>query len=126
AADKSSGSVTLTLTSSGNGNCNAVSDAMTITITSPPTANAGIDKTVCGNNANVTLSGAVTIASGGQWTTSGTGTFSPNATTLNATYIPGAADISSGAVNLILTTTGNGGCVAVTDTMHVTITSAPT
>src|SRR6185436_16050782 len=101
AADKISGSLTLTLTSSGNGNCNAVSDAMIVTITSAPAANAGIDQTVCGNNANVSLNGAVTIATGGSWSSSGTGTFSPNGSTLNATYVPGAADISSGSVYLI-------------------------
>ena len=126
AADISSGNASITLASSGNGNCNAVSDAMTITITAPPTASAGIDQTVCGNNANISLNGSVAIASGGQWTTSGTGSFSPDGTTLNATYIPGASDISSGFVYLTLTTSGNGGCNAVTDSMYAAITPAPT
>src|SRR6185436_20410621 len=99
---------------------------MTTTITPAPTANAGTDQTVCANNANVSLSGSVVVASGGAWTTSGTGTFSPNNTDLNATYIPSAADKAAGTRTLTLTTTCNGNCVAVNDAMVVTITTAPT
>jgi hypothetical protein len=108
AAELANGFVNLTLTTTGNGNCNAVSDQMTITFTNAPVVDAGPDRTVCANNANVTLNGSVTGATGGQWSTSGTGTFSPNNTTLNATYIPSAADRTAGTVTLTLTSTGNG------------------
>ena len=124
AAEIAAGTVNLTLTTTGNGNCNAVTDNMTITITPAPTVNAGIDQTVCGNNALVTLNGSVTIASGGIWS-GGTGTFTPNNTTLNATYMPSAAEITAGTVTLTLTTTGNGSCNAETDNMTITITPAP-
>src|SRR6185436_8142690 len=118
--------VTLTLTTTGNGTCVAVSDAMVVTITAAPTIDAGVDQTVCANNANVSLSGNVTVVSGGSWSTSGSGTFSPNNTTLNATYSPSAADKSAGSVTLTLITTGNGNCAAVSDAMVITITTAPT
>jgi autotransporter-associated beta strand protein len=42
-------------------------------------------------------------ATGGLWSSSGTGTFAPNTTTLNAAYSPSSADISAGAVTLRLT-----------------------
>ncbi len=124
-AEISSGSVTLTLTSTGNGTCNAVSDQMIITFSPSPTANAGPDQTKCANNAATVLAGAVSIASGGQWS-GGLGVFSPNANTLNATYTPSATEIASGSVTLTLTTTGNGTCNAVTDQMTIFFTPAPT
>ncbi|MBN4072217.1 PKD domain-containing protein [Flavobacteriales bacterium AH-315-E23] len=125
-ADIALGSVIITLTSTGNGNCLPISDSLVVTITPAPTADAGADQTVCANNANVSLSGSVTIASGGTWTSSGTGTFSPDSNTLNATYTPSSADTLAGSVALVLTTTGNGTCIAVADAMVITFTDAPT
>jgi gliding motility-associated-like protein len=125
AADNSAGAVTLTLTSTNNGGCPAVTATMTVNITPAPTSNAGTDQSVCANNATVSLGGTVTIASGGIWSSGGTGTFTPNNTTSNPQYIPSASDISTGTVNIIYTTTGNGGCNAVSDTMLIIITPAP-
>ena len=71
---------------------------MVVNITPGPTANAGMYQSVCANNATVALSGSVTIATGGQWSSSGTGTFIPNTTTLNTTYIASAADTQQQAV----------------------------
>ncbi|HLV52386.1 MAG TPA: PKD domain-containing protein, partial [Cryomorphaceae bacterium] len=118
------GSVTLTLTTTGNGDCNPAEDQVTITFTPTPTANAGNDVTVCANAPDVNLNASVNIASGGVWS-GGTGTFSPDANTLNAVYTPSADEIADGSVTLTLTTTGNGDCVAVTDQMTITITPAP-
>ncbi|MCD6366437.1 MAG: gliding motility-associated C-terminal domain-containing protein [Bacteroidales bacterium] len=125
AAEITNGSVTLTLTSTGNGSCIAETDQMTISFTLAPTVDASIDQTVCANNADVTLNGSITIASGAIWSGGG-GTFAPNSTTLNATYSPTAAEISSGSLMLYLTTTGNGTCVSETDSMLITFTPAPT
>jgi gliding motility-associated-like protein len=125
AADTAAGTVTLTLTSTNNGGCLAVTDQVVVTITDAPVANAGPDQSVCGNNANTVLNGSFSIATGGQWFTSGTGTFSPNNTTMNATYIPSAADTAAGTVTISLVTTGNGTCNPDTDTMVITITNAP-
>ncbi|NVO01257.1 MAG: PKD domain-containing protein [Bacteroidetes bacterium] len=125
AGEIAAGTVNLTLTSTGNGNCNAVSDAMSITITSAPTVNAGIDKSVCANNSAVILAGNIVGATGGVWS-GGLGTFSPNSSTLNATYTPSGGEVIAGTVTLTLTSTGNGTCNAVTDQMVITITPAPT
>ena len=124
-ADTNAGSVTLTLSSLNNGACAPVTNSLTITFTHAPTANAGSNQIVCGNNASVILNGLYTIASGAAWSTSGTGSFSPNNTTMNATYIPSSADTSAGSVTLTLTTTGNGQCKAVGSTMTITISHAP-
>ncbi|HTB07112.1 MAG TPA: PKD domain-containing protein, partial [Bacteroidia bacterium] len=125
-ADTAAGTVTLTLTTTGNGGCLAVSDQLVITITHAPTVNAGPDQSVCANNANVTLNGSFTVASGAVWSTSGSGTFTPNNTTMNAVYTPSGADTAAGFVNIVLTSTGNGSCKAVTDTMKIIYTNAPT
>jgi gliding motility-associated-like protein len=125
AAELASGSITLTLTTTGNGNCNPVSDGVVINFTDAPTANAGLDQTVCGNDPEVNLSGSVSIATGGTWS-GGFGTFSPDANSLFTTYTPGLGEIAAGSVTLTLTTTGNGNCTPVTDEITITITDAPT
>jgi gliding motility-associated-like protein len=124
AGEIASGSLILTLTTTGNGDCNSESDQMTITFTGAPTANAGTDQTVCGNNADVTLNGSVTVATGGIWS-GGSGSFNPSTNALNATYSPSAAEISAGEVTLTLTTSGIGNCTAVSDDVTITIDPAP-
>ncbi len=124
--DTVNGSVVLSLTSTGNGSCQAVTEDITLTFTPAPTVDAGADQTICADESGVSLSGVVTVATGGSWTSSGDGMFSPNNVDLNATYIPSATDIANGNVTLTLTTTGNGTCQTYTDQMVITITPAPT
>jgi gliding motility-associated-like protein len=124
-ADTAAGSVVLTFTTTNNGACTSDNDQITITFTDAPIPNAGSNQTVCANNATVNLNGAVTIATGGIWSTSGTGTFSPSASALNTSYIPSTADTAAGTVTLYLTTTGNGSCLAASDSIVITITDAP-
>lgn len=124
-SDISAGTVVFTLTSTNNGGCAAVSNTMNAFITPAPTASAGANQTVCANNATVALNGAVTVASGGAWSSSGTGTFVPNNTALTASYVPSSADISAGSFTLTLTTTGNGNCVPVSNSKVITISPAP-
>jgi gliding motility-associated-like protein len=124
-AEISAGVVNLTLTSTNNGGCFPVTTSMQAFITPAPTSSAGGNQTVCANNANVPLSGSVTIASGGTWSTSGTGSFTPNNSVLNATYVPSPGDISAGSFTLTLTTTGNGNCFAVSNSKVVFISPAP-
>ncbi|MFN3402719.1 MAG: gliding motility-associated C-terminal domain-containing protein [Cytophagaceae bacterium] len=118
------GSVALTLTSTNNGPCLPVSDEIIVNITPAPVVDAGPDQTICANRPQLVLNGTVTVATGGRWT-GGTGTFSPNANVLNATYTPSLSEINAGTVTLRLTSTGNGQCNPVFDIMQVTITPAP-
>ena len=125
AAEIASGSITLSLTSLDNGNCNPESDDVFFTFTPSPTADAGSDQNVCENNADISLSGAVTVAGGGIWS-GGSGSFSPNNTTLNAVYAPTTSEISSGSITLTLNTTGNGNCSSVSDFVTINFTDDPT
>src|SRR5699024_7611880 len=104
-----------------NGTCNAVFDEMTVNFTDGPTADAGADKILCANNADVDLSGIVTVATGGSWS-GGLGTYSPDANSLNTTYSPTTNEINSGSLTLTLTTTGNSNCSAVSDDIKITFT----
>lgn len=126
-ADTAAGSVTLVLTSTNFGSCNAVTDSMTITITNIPYADAGpVSQSVCSNNPVVTLAGDISgVTSTGKWTSSGTGIFSPDNLTLNATYSPSPGDISSGSVMLYLESTGNGLCSSAKDSIQIFFTPSP-
>ncbi len=84
---------------------------------------AGPDMLVCANNV-VNLNGSVVGGSTtGIWTTTGSGIFTPNNTTLNAVYTPSPADTTIGFIQFTLTSTGN--CTPVSDNMMVTFTPAP-
>src|SRR5690606_10913429 len=61
---------------------------------------------------------------GGTWS-GGSGTFAPNANTLNASYSSSAADIAAGQVTLTLTTTGNANCTPAVDSKTIFYTPAP-
>jgi gliding motility-associated-like protein len=126
AADSIAGTVTLTVTSTGMAPCSAISDALTITFGGGLSAQAGQDVTTCSTSPNVVLAGNVAGTTTGVWTTSGTGSFSPNATDLNATYVPGAADFVIGNIKLVLSTTNNAGCPAGRDTLVVSYHVPPT
>lgn len=107
-------------------NCLPAKDTVWITIVPKPTANAGADRSVCVNSTNpISLSGSITGATGGMWSSLGGGTFLPNANTLNASYLPSELERNSGFSFLILTTTGNGLCTPQTDTAIVFFTPIP-
>jgi gliding motility-associated-like protein len=127
AAEGIAGTVTLTLTTDDPvGPCPSVNDQVTITIDQAASVNAGVDQIICGGNT-VTLAGSIGgAAASGTWS-GGTGTFNPNATTLNAVYTPSAAEVTAGTVTLTLTTDDPAGpCPAVNDQMIITINPAAT
>ncbi|HND20040.1 MAG TPA: hypothetical protein PLB18_11735, partial [Acidobacteriota bacterium] len=104
--------------------CLASTDTVVITFNPVATVNAGPDQGVCENAPTVTLAGSF----GGSATTAtwsgGTGTFSPNNTTPNATYTPTAGEIAAGVVTLTYSTDDPAGpCPAGSDSMTVTISS---
>ncbi|HRG00764.1 MAG TPA: PKD domain-containing protein, partial [Bacteroidia bacterium] len=125
ASELAAGSVTLTLTSSANGNCIAGTDVVVINFTDPPSVKAGIDLSVCKNNAAAVLSGLVSgTSTTGVWS-GGLGTFNPNNGVLTATYTPSASEIATGIVTLTLTSTNNSNCNAVTDVVQINLTNEP-
>jgi gliding motility-associated-like protein len=83
----------------------------TIMVDAPPLAIAGPDQTVCFDAAAVQLNGTVTGGTTtGIWTTTGSGTFSPSANTLNAQYIPSNEDREGKSVILTLASTSKDDC----------------
>lgn len=114
--------IRLILTSTGD--CPSKRDTLLLTVSSLPVVNASIDQVVCSNNSDVQLAGNVQAGSTtGTWTTSGSGTFSPDANTLDAIYIPSQADLQTAGIDLVLTSTNNGNCAAESDLMHITFTN---
>jgi len=124
--DKAAGSVTLILASTSKDDCSISTSQMTIKFSKLPAADAGPDQTVCAQTTQIALSGKILIAGEGSWSTTGTGSFSPNENTLNATYSPSAADIAKGSVNLVLLAASADACYFPTDTMTVNLMPAPT
>ena len=100
--------------------CEGPSTAITLTIIAAPTADAGLDATIC-EGETYTLSGNASNNNGQLWTTSGDGLFS-GASGLNPIYTPGINDVALGNVTLTLTSFGNGSCAAATDDLVLSIT----
>ncbi len=115
----SNGSVTL------NNNARiSMTGVSIIGITCPaPTANAGSALSpICQGGTSAALGGSVGgSATGGTWTSNAGGTFSPNETTLNATWTPPAN--YSGTATLTLTT--NGGCGSATASKNLVVSPPP-
>lgn len=107
------GTYTVTVTDS-NG-CDIASDMITVTrFTTPITANAGADRSLCTDNQTTSyLQGAITAAMGAMWI--GAGTIGPSNTSLSISYTPTPFELANGQATLQLITTGNSGCPGDTD-----------
>ncbi len=115
------GITTINYTVTGTNSCSTVK-SVALTVLTASVANAGVNQTIS-TTANAPLTGSVNSnATGGIWTTSGTGTFSPSDTSLNATYIPSADDVTAGLVTLVLTPVG-ATCGNESDTMDIIISN---
>ena len=117
--------IELILTSTGP--CPVLKDTIILEVQPAPIVSASADQSICENNSVAGLAGAISGgATTGIWSTLGTGTFSPDNITLDADYVPSVADLAAGSVQLVLTSTNFGSCVAETDTMEITFTIAAT
>jgi hypothetical protein len=128
AGEIAAGGVTLTLTTNDPaGPCPAASDDVRIDIQAGAVANAGLDADVCATSPLVQLAGSVSgSATSGTWSGGG-GSYSPNASALNATYLPTAGEIAAGGLTLTLTTNDpSGPCPAAGDPVRITIHRAAT
>ncbi|MBK6522255.1 MAG: hypothetical protein IPG08_07935 [Sphingobacteriaceae bacterium] len=121
--DIANGSVIFTLTSTNNGPCPSVIDTVMVSIIPLAQVNAGTDQLICESQGLVSLSGTVN-PNNGSWTSTGTGNFSPSSFSLTPTYSITANDIAAGFVTFTLTSTGNGPCPAVRDSVKVNIRKA--
>ena len=97
-----------------------------VNVTQPATASFPATTAATCGSTGYQLAGTVGgSATTGTYASSGTGTFSPNAATLGATYLPSAADIAAGSVSITLSTAATGGCPAATATLTLSISPAP-
>ncbi|HMC97557.1 MAG TPA: hypothetical protein VKG92_07895, partial [Flavobacteriales bacterium] len=124
ANDQLATGVDLVLTAANTGVCQAAIDTVHIAIQPAGTVSAGADVVACANNAvtqlNGTLNGDATQV---HWTTSGTGSFFPNADVLTPIYVPSAIDTAIG--DLTLTISAPNTCNNATDDVLLTLTPAP-
>jgi PKD repeat protein len=123
-----SGSFTATLTITGAGACagNNPSDTRFIAWDFAATVNAGPDQWICALS-NIQLAGTMGGGATSVTWSGGTGTFSPNNTTLNAIYTPSQPEREAQTVTLTLTTNDPSGiCPPVSDDITITIGTIPT
>jgi gliding motility-associated-like protein len=111
---------------SAQGICpNAETDTIRIDILKLPFVNAGINTSFC-DNSSVLLNGLISgFTSTGQWSSNGTGTYTPGNTALNANYFPSGSDIATGFVTFTLSSTNNKGCNPVLDSVKITFKASP-
>jgi PKD repeat protein len=108
-------------------NCGTATDSQVITFTTAPVVSAGTYTAVCYDAANIPLTGSITgntsDVTGLTWSSSGGGTFSPNANTLAATYTPTQAERNARTINLTLTVSTSlpGACSSITSNASITI-----
>ena len=76
---------------------------------------------ICRDNVPVTITGNVANASSGIWSGAGAMTNTPGG--LVNSYTPTGAELSSGTASVFLTSTGNGNCSAVIDTLDLNFVS---
>jgi hypothetical protein len=111
---------TVTYLVAAAGGCAAYSTTTSVTVNTAPTANAGTNLTV-GRGTAAQLAGTFSGATGVSWSSSQAGTFSPNNTTANVTWIP-TDPLWTGVATLTMTTTGAaGGCSNTNSQITVTV-----
>ena len=114
------GSYTVTVTDA-NGCATPALPAVINSLNQAGVAQAGPDQIACMGAVPIDLNGSVLFATGGAWS-GGAGVLS--GTWPNQFYTPTAGEIAAGGVDLILNTTGTGGCPGDADTMHVSLSNA--
>ena len=118
------GPITLRWTIS-NAPCTASTKDVVVTISQPPTtATAGGPQTICALGTTTGLGGNTPTTGTGTWSvvSGGTGTFSPNATTPNATF----THVTGTGPVLLAWTISNGTCAPSVANVTITVNQPPT
>lgn len=120
------GVVTLYAATTGNGTCKAVNDSVEIVFEEKPVVDVSDSLIqVCQVQEPISIDGTVSVTGTGKWSTTGTGTFSPNDSTLTAIYNPSIADLANGGINLFLTSTGSDVCDPSIDVTTIDVFESP-
>jgi gliding motility-associated-like protein len=127
AQDVANDSVKLTLASTSKDDCAISTSSTEVEFKILSGQSAGGNQIVCSQTGAVQLHGAIKAAgaTGGKWTTAGSGTFSPDPTARDAIYIPSADDKKQGSVKLFLTNNSNNACFQPTDSLVITFLPPP-
>ncbi|TAH41806.1 MAG: PKD domain-containing protein [Bacteroidetes bacterium] len=105
------------------GYCLNLTDTLILQVNDLPVIEAGRDSTITsgsGSGVAIPLRPSILNASGVYWTTSGSGSFSPNDTTFNAQYIPSDDDFTLDSV--IITANATGACRIALDFLVIEFT----
>lgn len=127
AAEEAAGKAILkfsAVTTNNNVACPNATDEVIILIDRVPTVNAGTAGSVC-SGASIKLSGSIGGSATSAVWSGGTGTFSPNDSTLTAIYTPGASEITTGLIKLVLTSSATGICPVTVSEVTFTIYPNP-
>jgi hypothetical protein len=127
AQEISQGFVSIILTADAIAPCNIPATSLvTVYFDDAVSVDAGpATASVCAGDSYVLSTASVSNFSSFTWSTSGSGTFSPNESDQNPTYTPSANDIASGQVTLTLNVTGSGSCSTASDDLVLTIDPLP-
>lgn len=111
-----------------SGVCPMASDTLKLHVKQPPIVAAGTSSAICANNPTVQLNGNVYgAANAGVWQVlaPGSGSFSPSVNLFTPMYHLSAADTVQSQLLFVLTSTNNGGCNPVNDTVKVFVNKPP-
>lgn len=122
-ADLTSGFVNLSFIALGY--CEPDTDIVRISYAMGAIANAGTDASICQLSSYPVTGASASNYMILLWSTTGDGSFSDPAI-INPVYTPGAADVLTGSVKLVLTASGIPPCLFVTDTMNLSLSQPPT
>lgn len=127
-AELDADSVSLFLTSAGSFYaCDNDADTIIIRFSPAPEVDAGTDINICSDETEIDLEGIIGGATTtGEWSTTGSGSFSPSQNDLITSYLLDPSDITNGSFKIVLTSNNNLNCLAETDTISVNITPQPT
>ncbi len=124
--DTLNGTVTFYANTAG-GFCPSKSDTITVTIIKLPLLTVNASTAVC-MFTPIQLNGSVSgYTNSGVWSSSGTGTFSPNNTALGGLYYPSPGDLSLGSVTITLSSATVSGisCPSSTKSFTATFVQSP-
>jgi len=105
-------------------NGGSASISVTITVNQSPQVDVGADQSICisGNVVNASLWGTISgVTNTGIWTSTGDGSFPAGNDILLTSYTLGKEDKGSDTVIIILTSTNNGICDPVSDSLNLFI-----
>ncbi|MDB4534556.1 PKD domain-containing protein [Vicingaceae bacterium] len=127
-ADLSQDSLVFSLASLGSLNsCPNDTDIVIVYFSPSPVVNPGSNQVICSSDDSLMLNGSVSgHTTTGFWSTTGSGLFNPSALSMTPSYAITSADTTAGTLLFTLTSTNNGSCLAVKDSIEVTILDKPT